>query len=75
MFEDNADPIGGLGKQVNDTLLEKWQSAGAVGLTALEHDDWTAVLVVGSIEPVAQWKGAIRMWLVHGFIVEVVDGD
>ncbi|KAI4243517.1 MAG: hypothetical protein L6R42_010729 [Xanthoria sp. 1 TBL-2021] len=64
MLEDHANTVGGLGELVKQTLLQKWQSASAIGLSTLKNNHWTSILVIRGIKPIAQVKGAIRMGLI-----------
>ena len=76
MLKNDAQPVGGFGKLGKNALLQVIQAGICRILAALEDNDGTETLfVVGPVEIVAQLKGVIGVRLVHGVVVEVIDGD
>lgn len=75
VLQDDAEAIGRLTQLRDDPLLEKGKAALAGRLAGLEHDDGPAWLIMACIEPVSEIEEAIRVRLIDGVIVEVVDWD
>jgi len=75
MFQNHTNTSSSFGELVDNTLLEIWQTAGTRSLSALKHDDRSAVLVIYCVEPVTKGKGRVRVRLIHGLIVEMVYRD
>lgn len=73
MLQDDTDAIRGLGYLGDNPLLDIGESTSAGGFTSSQYNDRAARFVICRIEPISQIKEAIRVRLVLGVIMEMVD--